>query len=99
MHRTVLMRSSSRRVHCGIRGFNKKRSGCGLYFSDKQPSGAGMASKTVLLILQESVPEVSYALDNFRSPPDPMAGRCGRSEEHTSELQSRQYLVCRLLLG
>src|SRR3712207_9120846 len=25
------------------------------------------------------------------------AGRC-RSEEHTSELQSRQYLVCRLLL-
>src|SRR3712207_9322059 len=30
----------------------------------------------------------------------PPAGRCGgrRSEEHTSELQSRQYLVCRLLL-
>src|SRR3712207_8608975 len=27
------------------------------------------------------------------------AGRGGRSEEHTSELQSRQYLVCRLLLG
>src|SRR3712207_6930097 len=25
-------------------------------------------------------------------------GRGGRSEEHTSELQSRQYLVCRLLL-
>src|SRR3712207_6873813 len=23
---------------------------------------------------------------------------CSRSEEHTSELQSRQYLVCRLLL-
>src|SRR3712207_8576708 len=23
---------------------------------------------------------------------------CGRSEEHTSELQSRQYFVCRLLL-
>src|SRR3712207_9018538 len=30
----------------------------------------------------------------------PSAGRSGqlRSEEHTSELQSRQYLVCRLLL-
>src|SRR3712207_9338918 len=29
-----------------------------------------------------------------------LAHRCGegRSEEHTSELQSRQYLVCRLLL-
>src|SRR3712207_7902293 len=25
-------------------------------------------------------------------------GRAARSEEHTSELQSRQYLVCRLLL-
>src|SRR3712207_7860428 len=24
--------------------------------------------------------------------------KCSRSEEHTSELQSRQYLVCRLLL-
>src|SRR5258707_5515154 len=27
-----------------------------------------------------------------------LAGALGRSEEHTSELQSRQYLVCRLLL-
>src|SRR3712207_8318889 len=26
-------------------------------------------------------------------------GRGARSEEHTSELQSRQYLVCRLLLA
>src|SRR3712207_7702529 len=26
------------------------------------------------------------------------SGAAGRSEEHTSELQSRQYLVCRLLL-
>src|SRR5215203_7513092 len=30
--------------------------------------------------------------------PSPAASRTGRSEEHTSELQSRQYLVCRLLL-
>src|SRR3712207_8404314 len=35
--------------------------------------------------------------------PIPMVGICklsdtSRSEEHTSELQSRQYLVCRLLL-
>src|SRR3712207_7444881 len=37
-------------------------------------------------------------LDPFR-PPD-LRGLQGkpRSEEHTSELQSRQYLVCRLLL-
>src|SRR3712207_7816011 len=38
-------------------------------------------------------------------PPQPGTGldaarrrRAARSEEHTSELQSRQYLVCRLLL-
>src|SRR5258707_8686794 len=30
--------------------------------------------------------------------PTSAARRRGRSEEHTSELQSRQYLVCRLLL-
>src|SRR5258707_9820964 len=41
----------------------------------------------------------------FRSPccgprwtRPPPATDCWRSEEHTSELQSRQYLVCRLLL-
>src|SRR3712207_7936263 len=42
-------------------------------------------------------------LRNGRRPhPRPAEGRRGhprpRSEEHTSELQSRQYLVCRLLL-
>src|SRR5438445_2434663 len=31
-------------------------------------------------------------------PPPPRSRRAVRSEEHTSELQSRQYLVCRLLL-
>src|SRR3712207_6994980 len=30
--------------------------------------------------------------------PCPCPDQPGRSEEHTSELQSRQYLVCRLLL-
>src|SRR3712207_7794453 len=34
-----------------------------------------------------------------RGPQAALRGRgAGRSEEHTSELQSRQYLVCRLLL-
>src|SRR3712207_7516006 len=32
------------------------------------------------------------------SSPDADLGDDSRSEEHTSELQSRQYLVCRLLL-
>src|SRR3712207_7208739 len=33
-----------------------------------------------------------------REDADPVAPHLPRSEEHTSELQSRQYLVCRLLL-
>src|SRR3712207_9526330 len=33
-----------------------------------------------------------------RLRPCPGGRPAGRSEEHTSELQSRQYLVCRLLL-
>src|SRR3712207_7645732 len=33
-----------------------------------------------------------------RTPPRSWKRRWSRSEEHTSELQSRQYLVCRLLL-
>src|SRR3712207_8833995 len=48
-----------------------------------------------------------FSYDQFGSPEcDPMQRRIigfstvfeDRSEEHTSELQSRQYLVCRLLL-
>src|SRR3712207_7051303 len=37
---------------------------------------------------------VAYLRDDL----SPSPGRDSRSEEHTSELQSRQYLVCRLLL-
>src|SRR3712207_8694944 len=50
---------------------------------------------------------VHLRADRGRRPADPPVGPEGgadppaareRSEEHTSELQSRQYLVCRLLL-
>src|SRR3712207_7412944 len=40
---------------------------------------------------------VTYKLD-YRRAARNAAGSHLRSEEHTSELQSRQYLVCRLLL-
>src|SRR2546429_3848058 len=36
--------------------------------------------------------------ENRRARPPPLDERTGRSEEHTSELQSRLHLVCRLLL-
>src|SRR3712207_8952073 len=44
------------------------------------------------LVLQEHV------LGGAPPLPDVRRRRARRSEEHTSELQSRQYLVCRLLL-
>src|SRR2546422_8062482 len=43
----------------------------------------------------------SSSVPTFSSLPIWLAltrARCGRSEEHTSELQSRLHLVCRLLL-
>src|SRR3712207_7269066 len=41
---------------------------------------------------------VSASRPRRRRPSSPSSGCRTRSEEHTSELQSRQYLVCRLLL-
>src|SRR5258708_10783338 len=38
------------------------------------------------------------ALPGSTSPLEPLGVRQGRSEEHTSELQSPDHLVCRLLL-
>src|SRR3712207_7476007 len=48
--------------------------------------------------------EVDRQIEHRKQAPSPFAvnlpilGKQLRSEEHTSELQSRQYLVCRLLL-
>src|SRR3712207_8050531 len=42
--------------------------------------------------------EHEILLDVIVHLPFELPGRERRSEEHTSELQSRQYLVCRLLL-
>src|SRR3712207_8018486 len=45
------------------------------------------------VVLEVGDPQSALAVDG---EPDDAGG--DRSEEHTSELQSRQYLVCRLLL-
>src|SRR3712207_7921482 len=45
-----------------------------------------------------SVPSVITTIPKSATLPPPMRSVSRRSEEHTSELQSRQYLVCRLLL-
>src|SRR3712207_7761740 len=42
--------------------------------------------------------EAQHVFDRFRRADPSRVRTVGRSEEHTSELQSRPYLVCRLLL-
>src|SRR3712207_8276099 len=52
-----------------------------------------------LLAAGRSAPPASCPGTELRPVPFPMRRTAdARSEEHTSELQSRQYLVCRLLL-
>src|SRR3712207_7950807 len=55
------------------------------------------AYATALALTSGSIPLVPTAIASALSG-NVLAGRENRSEEHTSELQSRQYLVCRLLL-
>src|SRR3712207_8165287 len=52
------------------------------------------------MLLARFCDERQWALNRQGKAPFvvPVSGHEGRSEEHTSELQSRQYLVCRLLL-
>src|SRR3712207_8356363 len=45
-----------------------------------------------------TAPQTSSARNVARAPKNAAVAEITRSEEHTSELQSRQYLVCRLLL-
>src|SRR5947209_17380384 len=57
--------------------------------------GAGLSGLAAAIVLTRAGREVhvhELRADSGRGPPGP------RSEEHTSELQSRQYCVCRLLL-
>src|SRR3712207_8731893 len=67
-------------------------------------SGPRRSGKSADLTLQEeTVPNLVHPVVHLRADQisvlvDLTEGRLPRSEEHTSELQSRQYLVCRLLL-
>src|SRR3712207_8158665 len=61
--------------------------------------GLGALRTELLAPLSGSVVEVGCGNGrNFARYPAAVTGVTARSEEHTSELQSRQYLVCRLLL-
>src|SRR3712207_8980785 len=62
------------------------------------PPGRGIdVAKTDLKFSLSKFDDINYTIEEMIASaayPDLV----GRSEEHTSELQSRQYLVCRLLL-
>src|SRR3712207_7968460 len=66
-----------------------------LFRSDRLPYSARLGLQALLLALLIGVPLGTIAALRQNSWVDYVALR---SEEHTSELQSRQYLVCRLLL-
>src|SRR3712207_8537910 len=54
---------------------------------------------SVFALRYSTGPSIAFAYGSIRSLFGLKRWPCsGRSEEHTSELQSRQYLVCRLLL-
>src|SRR3712207_419820 len=70
------------------------------YFADVQRSSGSAGDDRAWGIRLAATAEfwrVSRATSVLVSAADEVAAN-GRSEEHTSELQSRQYLVCRLLL-
>src|SRR3712207_8628844 len=74
-------------------------------FRSRSPHAEHWSFEQVLKIARGATPpgnaereEFVSLLERARSLVGPVAMRASRSEEHTSELQSRQYLVCRLLL-
>src|SRR3712207_8651384 len=69
---------------------------------DRTPRGPPAAGPEGGELLEAGHLEVDEPLGGGHEPVEPRDHRphrvAVRSEEHTSELQSRQYLVCRLLL-
>src|SRR3712207_7401866 len=63
-----------------------------LFRSARRPR-SGVITRSVQPVPGDTVPSGAATLSTARAAVVPT-----RSEEHTSELQSRQYLVCRLLL-
>src|SRR3712207_8320873 len=69
---------------------------------EKKAQIAGILHDTAKYVKYEDVPsyceKYSIELDDMEKKSTALSHSIVRSEEHTSELQSRQYLVCRLLL-
>src|SRR5258707_4058986 len=65
--------------------------------TDKQIEGV-LAAQTDMDAITAKLAENAKPDSKITAQLEGVARKNGRSEEHTSELQSRQYLVCRLLL-
>src|SRR5437762_8721157 len=69
---------------------------------EQPPPGLTIAPRCTVISTISRAPEASPRLirvaDFLRTPLPPDRRSATRSEEHTSELQSPMYLVCRLLL-
>src|SRR5690554_5952149 len=61
-------------------------------------TGGTTGASMKVLYTREDIQERNAMLDHFRAKFGYKLGKRTRSEEHTSELQSRPHLVCRLLL-
>src|SRR3712207_7123810 len=83
---TTLFRSVPAGGHYQIRGANRRHDGT----LDHRIGQQLASSPPRLLLVERAFDQVTAGGRNLQ------IGH--RSEEHTSELQSRQYLVCRLLL-
>src|SRR3712207_7192726 len=66
----------------------------------RSADGDTVMSRTFRRLFQPGIDDAEWAALLYRAADleGPKVGPGARSEEHTSELQSRQYLVCRLLL-
>src|SRR3989442_11845957 len=79
--------------------FAVKASGCPSTHLHPAIAAAPISARTASTPARQPAPRVLHRFrrQSTRPRPAPPAGS-GRSEEHTSELQSRPHLVCRLLL-
>src|SRR3712207_7615391 len=64
----------------------------------KHAEGEALIDREIARMLETSAATVQRVRERFYEGGLEAALERSRSEEHTSELQSRQYLVCRLLL-
>src|SRR3712207_7659000 len=84
---TTLFRSRGRRHDVRARGGGRRAA--------RHSVAEGLAPRSAGRVVAE--PALGLAAQGAGR--DEVLEHVSRSEEHTSELQSRQYIVCRLLLG